>query len=59
MTKYKDYLLARLPEVTTRLGGLATTVPLFVDLSDQQTFTLLFVAIVLLGVPEDRIKFKK
>lgn len=55
----KEYAKARIPELTSRLGAFLTIIPLVIDLTTKQTLVLLFVSVVLLGVPEDKLKIRK
>ena len=52
--KASSYIKKRLPEVTTRVGAAITLLPAFVDMTTGQSVALFFVAVVLLGVPEDK-----
>ena len=52
--KARTYIKKRLPEVTTRVGAAITLLPAFVDMTTGQSVVLFFVAVVLLGVPEDK-----
>lgn len=52
----KDYLLARLPELSSRVAGVITLAPVMLDLDKTQTFIVFAVAVILFGVPEDKFR---
>lgn len=51
----KAYLLARLPELSSRVAAVITLAPVMLDLDKTTSFILVAVAVVLFGVPEDKI----